>query len=157
METRGVGHPSPPFLKAQIMMQLIRSLIVLLFPVLAHANQEIDRDCINHLGGAFAGVECYNSLAIDMESKNKAIEKQVLAKIPGGSSDRIIFKQYIKAARHSESFCRLHKHAYAKWQIEKQIKGPRYYDYDVVYFECIYNKKHQENRFLTQLLEYLDQ
>lgn len=122
------------------MMQLIRSLIVLLFPVFAYANQQVDPDCINHLGGAFAGVECYNSLAIDMESKNKAIEKQVLSKIPKGNSDRIIFKKYMKAARQSESFCRLQKHAYAKWQIEKQTKGPRYYDYDVVYFECIYKK-----------------
>ena len=117
----------------------------------------MDPDCINHLGGAFAGVECYNSLAIDMESKNKAMEKQVLSKIPKGNSDRFIFKKYIKAARQSESFCSLQKHAYAKWQIEKQIKGPRYYDYDVVHFECIYNKKQEENRFLTKLLEYLDQ
>jgi hypothetical protein len=139
------------------MMQLIRPLIVLLFPVFAYANQQTDPDRINHLGGAFAGVECYNSLAIDMASKNKAIEKQVLSKIPRGNSDRTIFKRYIKTARQGESFCRLQKTAYAKWRIEKQNKGPRYYDYDVVYFECIYNKKQEENRFLTQLLEYLDQ
>lgn len=60
-------------------------------------------------------------------------------------------------SQQSETFCRLQKNAYAKWHIEKQVKGPRYYDYDVVYFECIYNKKQEENRFLTQLLEYLDQ
>lgn len=139
------------------MMQLIRTLIVLLFPVFAHASQNIDPDCINNLGGAFAGVECYNSLAIDMESKNKAIEKQVLSKIPKNNSDMALFKKYVKARRQGESFCRLQKHAYAKWQTEKQIKGPRHYDYDVVYFECIYNKKQEENRFLTQLLGYLDQ
>jgi len=139
------------------MMQLTKSLIVFLFPVYVQANQQIDPDCINHLGSAFAGVECYNSLSIDMESKNKAIEKQVLSKIPKEKDDIVIFKNYIKAARQSELFCRLQKHAYAKWQIEKQIKGPRYYDYDVVYFECIYNKKQEENRFLTQLLEYLNQ
>lgn len=138
-------------------MPLIRLLVVLLFPVFAYANQKIDPDCKNHLGGAFAGVECYNSLAIDIESKNRAIEKQVLSRIPKGNSDRAMFKRYIIAARQSESFCQLQRHAYAKWQINKPIKGPRYFDYDVVYFECIFNKKQEENRFLTQLLEYLDQ
>lgn len=144
-------------MKAEIMMQLIKSLVVLFFPVFVHANQQVDPDCINHLGGAFAGVECYNSLAIDMASKNKAIEKQVQLKIPKRNRDRIIFNSYIKSARQSESFCSLQKNAYAKWQIEKQTKGPQYYDYDVVYFECIYNKKQEENRFLTELLNYLDQ
>lgn len=138
-------------------MQLIRSLILLCFPVLAHANQQVDQDCINHLGGAFAGVECYNSLAIDMALKNKAIEKEILSKIPRKNTDRAILKKYILAARQSESFCHLQKNAYAKWNFEIKTNGPRYYDYDVVYFECVYNKKQEENRFLSQMLDYINQ
>jgi len=138
-------------------MQLIKSLIVLFFPMLAYANQQIDPDCINHLGGAFAGVECYNSLVVDMAQKNKAIENEILSKIPRQNIDRAILKQYITATRKGESFCRLQKNAYAKWRIEKQTKGPQYYDYDVVYFECLYNKKREENAFLSQLLDYINQ
>lgn len=139
------------------MTQLIRSLIIFLFPVFAHANHQIDQDCINHLGGAFAGVECYNSLAEDMAQKNKAIANEILSKIPRKNINRAIFKKYIAAMREGESFCHLKKNAYAQWHIENQNKGPRYFDYDVVYFECIYNKKQEEYRFMSQLLDYMNQ
>lgn len=138
-------------------MRRISLLFLLFFAVSAQADQKMDSNCLNHLGGAFMGVECYNSLSADMELKNKSLEKEIISKIPARSSDRAVFKKNILAARESESFCRLQKNAYANWKVEKKVNGARYYDYDVVYFECVYDKKIENNKFLTQLLEYINQ
>lgn len=138
-------------------MRHISLLLVFFFTVPVQADQKIDSSCLNHLGGAFMGVECYNRLALEVESKNKLLEKEIFSKIPARSSDRVVFKKNILAARQSELFCRLQKNAYANWNIDNKENGARYYDYDVVYFECIYNKKIENNKFLSQLFEYINQ
>lgn len=141
----------------EIMMHRISFILALFFTTSIQAGQEVDSSCLNHLGGAFIGVECYNSLAIEMESKNKLLEKAILLKMSAENTDRVFFKKYILVARQSESFCRLQKNAYANWNFEKKANGARYYDYDVIYFECVYNKRIENNKFLAQLFEYINQ
>ncbi|MBS1140762.1 MAG: hypothetical protein H6R13_2215 [Proteobacteria bacterium] len=118
---------------------------------------ETDPECIKHLGGAFSGVECYNGLSTDLEIKNRQLVQKLLVAIPKNHSDRSLLKKYETTAKASERFCSLSKNIYAKWQLEANSKNPRYFDYDVVYYECIYNQKLEQNNFLNSLYKYSEE
>lgn len=134
-------------------MRLIKLALFLLFPVVAFADT--DPECLNHLGGAFAGVECYNGLAVALQEENDSLAKQILKKIPRTSGDALLLRTYIRSVNNNKKFCDLQKNSYADWKIERPSINPRYYDYDVVYFECIYDQKLEQNRFFKKILENL--
>lgn len=51
-----------------------------LLPIVTFAAT--DKDCLNHLGGAFGDVECYNGLSNDLRARNQDLYVQVTATIP---------------------------------------------------------------------------
>lgn len=134
-------------------MPLIKAITVasILFPVVAHAQP--DPECLKHLGGAFSGVECYNGLANDLRLENRLLSKKIAATIPKNSKSKSLLTSYMKNEVSSYKFCNLTKGAYAGWQIDSQSTPPRYRDYDVVYFECVYSKVLEQNRFLKKMYE----
>lgn len=134
-------------------MQPIRVIpfALILFSVLAHA--EMDPECLKHLGGAFAGVECYNGLANDLRTENIRLFKEIIATVPKNSKSKALLSSYMKNEVNSHKFCNLLKESYANWQIDSPSKPPRYHDYDVVYFECVYSKVLEQNRFLNKIYE----
>lgn len=138
------------------MMRTISLILLIIFSQITLADTNTDPDCINHLGGAFGGVECYNGLSKELELKNKSIAKKILQKVPKNNSNRGLLKKYTQSVRNIEVFCNIQKNAYANWKTEKPTKNPRYFDYDVVYFECVYNRRQEENKFLTKIEEYLE-
>lgn len=134
-------------------MRAISLIFITAFPPIVFANEKTDPDCLNHLGGAFSSIECYNGLSKELDSINKSIAKRLLEKTPT-ANDKKLLKKYMAFARKGEEFCTIQKSAHANWDFDKMETNPRYHDYDVVYFECVYNKKKEQNKFLTQTLDY---
>lgn len=135
-------------------MRRIRFFLILFF--LTNSGflcAETNPDCLNHLGGASFGVSCFNGLAMDLDYKSDQISKKILSFIPKKNPDRSVFLNYLSNEKEMRKFCSLQKNTYANWVFERGGEKSRYYDYDVVYYECLYNQAKEKNRFLQQLYE----
>lgn len=132
-------------------MQAIKKIAFAFVMFSAAAQAETDPECLQHLGGAFSGVECYNGLTNDLRVENKRLSKEIAESIPKSSNSKGLLGSYMKNEINSEKFCNLEKESYAGWQIDHPLKAPRYHDYDVVYFECVYSRALEQNRFLKKI------
>lgn len=141
----------------EITPRLVKHLLLSVFLLYSAtcSAENIDPSCLNHLGGAFAGIECYNGLTNNLREENKQLFSEILSAIPPGNNSRVIFRRYMKNEAHSEAFCALPKDAYLKWKPIYRSNLPRYHDFDVVYYECIYSRISEQNRFLKKLKENL--
>ena len=112
-----------------------------------------DQDCLNHLGGAFANVECFNELSLGLIKENEVISNKIISTIPKNNKNYNIFRQYIRIQKDLKKYCELSRDAMNSWNTEKRTTtNPRYYDYDAAYYQCVYYTLSNENIFLKTLL-----
>ena len=135
------------------MMQATKIIISLFFCVPVIASATTDPECLKHLGGAFAGVECYNGLSNDIAAENKILMDKIAATIPKRNKNKDLLWQYERHQMDSKKYCQLSRNSYTGWVTEKHSINPRYYDYDVVYYECIYDILQAQNKFLKNILK----
>lgn len=122
---------------------------------LCHAST--DPECLKHLGGAFGDVECFNGLSNDLKKENKTLAQNVASAIPKGNRNKILLEQYRKNQVNSQKFCELSRASMTNWAHEKKTVNPRYHDFDVAYYECVYSLMDQENKFLKRLIKNINQ
>lgn len=132
--------------------KLAAGLILCALPVLSMATT--DKECLNHLGGAFADVECYNGLSNDIIEENKALLKQIVTTIPKGNKSKQLLTQYDSEQHAANKYCELSRDSLTKWVYEKkQGPNPRYEYQDVAYYECVYGNLLHQNKFLKGILD----
>lgn len=124
---------------------------VLLLPCIC--NAATDPECLKHLGGAFADVECFNGLSNDIRTDNERVAKEIIATIPVGNEHRALLLGYQKVQQESKKYCRLSRNSLTEWVDEKPQQNPRYFYYDVAYYQCVYENLLHQNRFLKQILD----
>lgn len=122
---------------------------------LCHAST--DPECLKHLGGAFGDVECFNGLSNDLKHENRKLAETVASTIPKGNPNKSLLKQYLQREFASHNFCELSRASMTNWVREAVTANPRYHDYDVAYYECVYGLLEQENKFLKSLLKNVNQ
>lgn len=120
-------------------------------------TQDTDSECLNHLGGALSGVECFNGLANGLKKDNMRLFREINSTIPKHRKSRSLLRDYMLSEKAGIRFCALYKNSYLHWNIEKSLSTPQYHDFDVVYYECIYNRRLEQNRFLNILQQNLSQ
>ena len=134
-------------------MRAINYISLFFFCLPCLVSAATSADCLNHLGGAFAGVECYNGLANDISIENRNLISRISESIPAGTKQRALLKQYERNQTAAKQFCQLGRNAANDWAVGKEIGGTRYHNYDVIYYECIYNLVSNENIFLKAILK----
>lgn len=138
-------------------MQLTKAVVFCIFSLPAISTAATDADCLKHLGGAFYGVECYNGLSNDIAAENIILLSKINATIPNGNNDKILLRQYERHQTESKKYCQLSSDSMNDWKRQKHTINPRYYDYDVVYYECIYDILVSQNKFLKNILNNASQ
>lgn len=111
-----------------------------------------DSDCLNHLGGAFADVECYNSLSNDLAAQNKHLITQLKKVIPRHNKNLKLLSQYEHAQIAQNQFCQLSRDSLTEWVPQPHGTTPRYFYYDVAYYQCVHQNALNQNLFLKKLL-----
>jgi hypothetical protein len=122
---------------------------------LCHAST--DPECLKHLGGAFGDVECFNGLSNDLKQENRKLAGNVASTIPKGNRNKILLEQYLNNQVNAQNFCELSRASMTSWVREAVTVNPRYHDYDVAYYECVYGLLAQENKFLKSLIKNANQ
>lgn len=117
-------------------------------PVLA----ETDPECIHHLGGAFADVECFNGLANDLKKQNIKLAAQVEQTMPRGNPNRRRLEQYLAGYQRIAANCAIAREAMDGWHYVPNIGGARYHSSDTLYYQCLYDLQKAQNTFLSDLL-----
>lgn len=112
----------------------------------------VDSECLKHMGGAFADVECYNSLSKILEAENQRLTGELALTIPHGNRNGALLADYMQAQRRSRKYCELSRRSLTEWVAEKPVQNPRYFYYDVAYYQCIFENLTHQNRFLKQLM-----
>ncbi len=133
----------------------IAACIAVSISSLCHAS--MDPECLKHLGGAFGDVECFNGLSNDLGQENRKLAEDVALTIPNGNRNKGILKEYLRNQVKSRNFCELSRESMTNWAREAVTVNPRYHDYDVAYYECVYLLLEQENKFLKSLLKNANQ
>jgi hypothetical protein len=64
----------------------------------------------------------------------------------------MLLKQYEQHQAVSKKYCQLTSDSMNDWKRPKRTANPQAYDYDVVYYECVYDILVSENKFLKGLL-----
>lgn len=114
-------------------------------------------ECLKHLGGAFGDVECFNGLSSDLKQENRKIVESVAATIPNGNRNKRLLDEYLRNQAKARKFCELSRQSMTNWVREAVTVNPRYHDYDVAYYECVYVLLEQENKFLKSLFKNANQ
>lgn len=138
-------------------MRSINACLSLVFLLPLVCSAATDPECLKHPGGAFADVECYNGLSKEVEAENNKLAKEILATMPEQNKHRAILQGYQKDQEESKKYCRLSRNALNEWVDEKPTQNPRYYFYDVAYYQCVYDNLLHQNRFLKQVLHNASQ
>jgi hypothetical protein len=112
-----------------------------------------DPECLKHLGGAFADVECYNTLSNALQAENQRLAGEIAVTIPRGNRSKSLLTGYEQDQLKSKKYCELSRDSLTEWVAEKPVQNPRYFYYDVAYYQCIYDNLTHQNRFLKQLLD----
>lgn len=133
----------------------IAACVAMSISSLSHAST--DPECLKHLGGAFGDVECFNGLSNDLKQENRKLAKDVTSTIPNGNRNKAILEEYLRNQVKSRNFCELSRESMTNWLHEAVTVNPRYHDYDVAYYECVYSLLQQENKFLKSLLKNANQ
>lgn len=133
----------------------IAACVAMCISSLCHAST--DPECLKHLGGAFGDVECFNGLSNDLKQENRKLAGNVASTIPKGNRNKILLEQYLKNQVNAQNFCELSRASMTSWVREAATVNPRYHDYDVAYYECVYGLLEQENKFLKSLMKNVNQ
>jgi hypothetical protein len=135
------------------MMRLIKIVACIAMGVSAQCHASTDPECLKHLGGAFGDVECFNGLSNDLKKENHGLAQNVASTIPKGNQNKVRLKEYLREQAASRNFCELSRQSMTNWVPERATVNPRYHDYDVAFYECVYLLLDQENKFLKSLLK----
>jgi hypothetical protein len=139
------------------MMRPIKLAACVAISISGLCQASTDPECLKHLGGAFGDVECFNGLSNDLKQKNRKLAENVASTIPKGNRNKVVLKEYLQTQLKSRNFCELSRESMTNWVPEALTINPRYHDYDVAYYECVYNLLEQENKFLKSLLKNANQ
>jgi hypothetical protein len=133
----------------------IAACFVMSISSFCHAST--DPECLKHSGGAFGNVECFNGLSNDLKQENKKLAEDVDSTIQNGNRNKGLLKEYLRNQVKSRKFCELSRESMTNWTREAVTVNPRYHDYDVAYYECVYVLLAQENKLLKSLLKNVNQ
>lgn len=139
------------------MMRPTKIVACIAVSVTSLCHAATDPECLKHLGGAFSDVECFNSLSNDLKQENKKLAESIASTIPDGNRNKALFKKYLQNQANAQSFCELSRQSMTNWVREARTVNPRYHDYDVAYYECVYVLLEQENKFLKSLSKSANQ
>lgn len=117
------------------------------------SSADTNRECLNHLGGAFADVECYNGLSNDLIVENKTLMEKIMESIPTKNRNRALFRKYEISQTQSLKFCEINRAALIGWGQKNHSVKPRYYAYDVAYYQCIHRRLEEQNLFLNDVVK----
>lgn len=138
-------------------MRAIKIAACLAMSICTLCHASTDPACLKHLGGAFGDVECFNGLANDLKKENSKLAENVASIIPNGNRNKSLLMGYMRNQVASRNFCELSRESLTNWRREATTVNPRYHDYDVAYYECVYVFLEQENKFLKNLLKNANQ
>lgn len=138
-------------------MQAIKIAACIVMTMSSTCFASTDPECLKHLGGAFGDVECFNGLSNDLKKGNVILANDVASTIPNRNRNKTLLKAYLRNQAHSRNYCELSREAMTKWSREASTVNPRYHDYDVAYYECVYMLLVQENMFLKNLKKSINQ
>jgi hypothetical protein len=124
-------------------------------PILAKAAT--DAECLKHMGGAFAGVQCYVGLSNDLVAENQNLIKKIMKTIPKGNKNRNLLHQYEREQKDIKRFCQISRDSSTEWVSEKRPINPMYYQPDVIYYECVFESLEHQNKFLKKILNNASQ
>lgn len=133
-------------------MRFTEPLACALMLVPATCMAGVDPECLKHLGGAFADVECFNSLSQALEAANGRLANRIAASMPPRNANRALLLSYERAQSAQKRYCLLARNSLTEWVEEPHPPNPRYAYYDVAYYQCVYENLSHQNRFLKQLL-----
>jgi hypothetical protein len=139
------------------MMRAIKIAGCLAMSISSLCHASTDPECLKHLGGAFGDVECFNGLSNELKQENRKLAENVASTIPRGNRNKILLEQYLKNQSNAQKFCELSRASMTSWVHEAVTVNPRYHDYDVAYYECVYGLLEQENKFLKSLVKNANQ
>ena len=135
------------------MMRAIKIAACVAMSISSLCHASTDPECLKHLGGAFGDVECFNGLSNDLKQENRKLAENVASTIPNGNRNKGRLKEYLRNQVKSRNFCELSRESMTNWVREAVTVNPRYHDYDVAYYECVYVLLEQENKFLKSLFK----
>jgi hypothetical protein len=141
----------------RLMSRSIKTAVYVAMSLFSLCHAATDPECLKHLGGAFGDVECFNGLSNDLKQENRKLAESVASTIPNGNRNKDLLKAYLQNQVKSRDFCELGRESMTDWMREAPTVNPRYHDYDVAYYECVYGLLEQENRFLKSLLKNANQ
>jgi hypothetical protein len=111
-------------------------------------------ECLNHLGGGMSDVECYNGLANGIVAKNKALYAELLKTIPKHNQYAPLLSGYMKHVNESIKYCELARQSMNQWvTIDDTPTVEPHHDYDVQYYECVYEARKGQATYLKLLLD----
>jgi hypothetical protein len=139
------------------MMQTIKIAVGFAMSISSFCHASTDAECLKHLGGAFGDIECFNGLSNKLKQENRKLAENVTLTIPNGNRNKGILKEYLRNQVKSRNFCEHSRESMTNWMHETVAVNPRYHDYDVAYYECVYVLLEQENKFLKSLLKNANQ
>jgi GR25 family glycosyltransferase involved in LPS biosynthesis len=139
------------------MMRAIKIAACIAIGISNPCHASTDSECLKHLGGAFGDVECFNGLSNDLKQENSKLAKSIASTIPDRNKNKALLNAYLQNQVTSQKFCELSRESMTDWMREAVTVNPRYHDYDVAYYECVYGLLAQENKFLKILLKNTDQ
>ncbi|MQR00968.1 hypothetical protein [Glaciimonas soli] len=136
-------------------MQAIKfcAITLLIFFISNSYAATTNPECLNHLGGAFADVECYNGLSNDLIEENKILINKISSTIPAENPNKNLLKQYAHQQKESKKYCQLSRDSLNAWVTEKPASNPRYFYYDAAYYQCVYDNNKYSNGFLKEILK----
>lgn len=145
------------YLNRAFMMRLIKFALGIVMSMAGTAYAGTDSGCLKHLGGAFGDVECFNGLSNEIKKENSKLAESIALTIPNGNRNKTRLKAYLEIQAKLRNLCELGRQSMTNWVQEAATVNPRYHDYDVAYYECVYTALSQENKFLKGLLKNANQ
>lgn len=138
-------------------MRIIKIAACFAVTISSVCHASTDPECLKHLGGAFGDVECFNGLSNALKLENRKLAQNIASTIPKGNRNKILLAEYRKNQLDSRKFCELSRASMTNWASKARTINPRYHDYDVAYYECVYDLLERENRFLESLVKNVNQ
>lgn len=126
------------------------TLLFLVLPTCAYANND-DFECLKHLSGSSSmDTNCYDGVADAIQIENNQIFSNIKKTMPRGNRNVGLLTEYMKAEDKNLRFCKIDKEAGSGWK--PSITSPTVYNmWDVVYAECVYNRRKEQNAHLKRI------
>ncbi len=134
-------------------MRAIKVVLLALVLIPASAFASDDAECLNHLGGAMADIDCYHTIALTLKKANKENFSSLLKTMPKGNKNIMLLQSFMQHVTKGEKFCELSRQAPNKWVVFDGNNGLSEHSYyDGIYYRCIYDQVKSQNTYLNMLL-----